>query len=86
MVEVLSGELGFKEIYKLTPFLCNNASLKWENCVRHGESSAKRYYLASRSRGLYHANRPISATSSRLKGNAILQLCGRYANLCALCL
>lgn len=36
--------------YKPTPFLCNNASLEWENCVRHGEWFAKRYYLASRSR------------------------------------
>ena len=50
MVEVLSGELGFKEIYKPTPFLCNNFSLEWGNCVRHGESSARRYYLALRSR------------------------------------
>ena len=46
--------------YKPTPFLCNNASLEWENCVRHGESSAKRYYLALRFRLTLSRANPLS--------------------------
>lgn len=57
--------------YKLTPFLCNNASLEWENCVKHGEWFARRYYLASRSRWrLYHAQILYLAVSIHAKLHA----------------
>lgn len=45
--------------YKPTPFLCNNASLEWENCVRHGEWFARRYYPSLRSRWTLSRANPL---------------------------